>query len=517
MTLAVWSWIFLILYIGLMLGIGVIATRRVRSADDFATARASYGPLFLAFAFAATTASGATFIGGPGLAYELGTPTIWGHVLYPLGVYGGVFCCIRLVRNAGHAFGSRSIPEYLGERYDSELMRILVSLFSLLLLFYLAGQLVSGLVMFEMLLGLPQAWALGITASVLLVYVVLGGAHADIMTDGVQGVVMLSVAALIVGLFVGGVGVDGGLAGIVSTLRQADENLVGWLNPQTALYHSWWSIVAIFLAHVPLGMLPHLGNKVWALKTDRDRWRFVWYALGFGLLLALIGLSGLHARALLGDDLGNGNLALPALFIELFPTWLAALVGVGILAAIMSTADGLVVSSSQILANDLYRLTFVPRMKRKPSEADVDARVLQISRVGTAVTMLLCTAMAWLLLDVNTAIIVWMGNGGLMAAFAGPLLLGALWNGVTRAGALAGLITGLAVFAITYMGAIRPEWFPDGSSLQIAASWLQGEKPNPWSCASMGEIASVLATWAVSRLTRPLPPEHLARLFRRPE
>ena len=513
MDLASWSWIFLVLYIGLMLGIGVLAQRKVKSADDFATARAGYGPLFLAFAFAATTASGATFIGLPGIGYEMGMASIWSHVLYPLGVYVGVFCCIRLIRNAGHAFGSRSIPEYLGERYQSELMRILVSLFSLLLLFYLAGQLVSGLVMFELLLGLPQLWALAITASVLLVYVVLGGAHADIMTDGVQGFVMLLIAVVIVGMFVSGLGVDGGMSGLIETLRADDPNLVGWLNRESTLYHSWWSVVAVFIAHVPLGMLPHLGNKVWALKSDRDRRRFVWYAMAFGLLMALIGLGGIHARALFGEDLANGNMALPALFIELFPPWLAALVAVGILAAIMSTADGLVVSSSQIVANDIYRLTLVPRLQQQPSEAEVDRRVLLISRVGTIVVMLLCVAMAWALQNTNTAMIVWMGNGGLMAAFAGPLVLGALWNGVTRAGALAGLVVGLAVFAITFTGAHWLEWLAGGEALPAAANWLKRESINPWSCAAMGEIASVIATWSVSKLSRPLPAEHLERLF----
>ena len=60
MSLVVWSWIFLALYIGMMLVFGIIGQRKVTSGDDFATARSSYGPIFLAFAFAATTASGAT-------------------------------------------------------------------------------------------------------------------------------------------------------------------------------------------------------------------------------------------------------------------------------------------------------------------------------------------------------------------------------------------------------------------------------------------------------------------------
>ena len=46
MTIITWSWIFLVGYIGLMVGIGVYAQRKVRHADDFATARGA-GP-FLA-------------------------------------------------------------------------------------------------------------------------------------------------------------------------------------------------------------------------------------------------------------------------------------------------------------------------------------------------------------------------------------------------------------------------------------------------------------------------------------
>ena len=168
MDLATWSWIFMVVYIGGMLAIGVIGQRRVKHADDFATARGSYGPIFLAFAFAATTASGATFLGGPGLGYQWGFASQWGNFLYPIGVYFGVLISMRLIATTGNRFGNRSIPEYLGDRYQSEGIRIMVSIFSLVLFFYLAGQLVSGLVMFEIFLGLPPFWALLITTTVLL-------------------------------------------------------------------------------------------------------------------------------------------------------------------------------------------------------------------------------------------------------------------------------------------------------------------------------------------------------------
>jgi len=516
MTLFTWSWIFLVLYITLMVGIGFYAQRRVKHADDFATARNSYGPVFLAFAFAASTASGATFLGSPALAYEWGFVINWTNVLYPAGVYLGILISMRLIATAGNRFGNRSIPEYLGDRYQSEGVRVLVALLSLVLFFYLAGQLVSGLVMFEIMLGLSPGWALIITTVVLLVYVVLGGAHADILTDGIQGLMMLVLAVIVIVMFAVGYGIDGGFSGMVDSLARQDPDLVAPLNPKTPLFHSWWSIVAILFAHMPLGLLPHLGNKLWALKDTGGQMRFVRLAFLFGLTMGMLGVGGLLARALLGDALyqpgANPNEALPMLFIELFPPWLAALVGIGVLSAIMSTADGLVVSSSQIIANDIYRRSIVPRLKSGLSYDALDSSVLAISRISTVVVLVLTMGMAWALIDTNIAIIVWIGNGGMMAALAGPLVVGALWRGVTRQGAYAGLLGGFLTFAALYLQVLDPGWFDPGV-LHDTVAWLEGEGPNPYSCAALGEFVSVLITVVVSKLTRPLPKAHLDALF----
>ena len=518
MSLVSWSWVFMALYTGAMLWIGYYGSRKVKNSDDFAVARGAYGPVPLAFAFAATTASGATFLGSPGLGYEWGFASQWGNFLYPIGVYTGVLICMRLIATAGNRFGNRSIPEYLGDRYQSDGIRIMVSVFSLILFFYLAGQLVSGLVMFEVMLGLSPAWALAITTTVLLFYVVMGGAHADIITDSVQGAMMLIIAVVVIILVLIGYNVEGGFSGMVDNLGAQDEDLIKPLNTATALYHSWWSIVAIVIAHVPLGLLPHLGNKLWALKGVDQQRSFIKLAAIFGLTLGFMGAGGLLARAVLGDSLlppdGSPNQSLPLLFIEIFPTWLAALIGVGILAAIMSTADGLVVSSSQIIANDLYRRTFVPRMKQPPSEEVLERRMLTISRVSTIAVLLICTGMAWALIDINVALIVWIGNGGMMAAFAGPLVMGALWSGVTKKGAYWGLAMGFGTFLVLHMQLLNPEWFSAGGTMHGIVGWLYREGPNPYSCAAIGEIISVAATFTASKLTQPLPAAHVEDVFR---
>jgi sodium/proline symporter len=201
---------------------------------------------------------------------------------------------------------------------------------------------------------------------------------------------------------------------------------------------------------------------------------------------------------------------LPALFIALFPSWLAALIGIGILSAVMSTADGLVVSSSQIFANDIYRRSIVPRFLPHLTGEQIDRRVLGISRWSTLLVLVLCAFMAWSLANLNIALLVWIGAGGMMAAFAGPLVVGALWRRVTRAGAYAGLVGGMTAFVILHSGVLEPAWF---GPFRGVGEWLRMEAPNPYSCAALGELVSVGATWAVSQVTQPLPDTHVRRIF----
>jgi len=512
MGLYTWSWLFLLGYVAVMVGFGVLGSRRVADADDFATARGGYGPFLLALAFASTAASGATFLGLPGLTYSYGLSTLWIAFLYPFGIYLGVLISQRTIARYGNLAGARSIPEYLGERYQSEGLRISAAVFSLILLFYLAGQLVAGLVMFEMMLGLPKIGALAITTIVLLGYITLGGAHADILTDGAQGLLMVLLALLILVMFLQGVG-SGGLASLLDNLRSQDPLFVQNFHPSTAITASVWAYASLVIAHIPLGLLPHIGNKLWALKDERSQSRFLIMAFTFGLILPAITLGGALARGVLGDSLlaaggGGANTALPALFIEIFPTWIAALLGVGILSAVMSTADGLVISTSQVFANDIYRRSIAPRLHPDEDEAALDRNVLVISRVVTALTLMGSATLAWFVIDMNVVLLVWVGVGGFIAALMGPLVVGSIWRGVTRAGALAGFWTGAVLFILIHAEIISGEWLA-GTSLEAFGAWFAFNAASPYSAATLAGLTAVAVMVLVSRWSMPLSEAHL--------
>ena len=516
MSLAAYSWISLFFYIGLMIVCGVIGQRRVQTADDYATARGGYGPIFLALAFTSTAASGATFLGMPALAYHFGVSNLWFMFMYPLGLYTGVLICQHAIAHAGTSFGARSIPEYLGEKYQSEAIRIITSVYTLVLLFYLAGQLVSGLVMFETMLGLPLPVALGITTAVLAGYVVMGGAHADVFTDGVQGFLMLLLAIAVLIMFLVGFGVDGGLSTVLTRVEALDSNNVLTFNPRSPITANAWHAAAIFISFVPLGLLPHVGNKLWALKEESQRTRFIAASFVFGLILPCMALGGILGRAVLGDDLlgGAANDVVPRLFIELMPAWLAAVFGVGILAAVMSTADGVVVTMGQIFANDLYRLTYAPKYQQDRSAEEIDVIALRIGRIATFVVLLAAAGVAWLGQDFNIVLFSAIGFGGMSAAFAGPLILGILWNGVTRVGAFAGFFAGAFIFIGVVSGLVTAVGSPEGIVYTVTA-WLESESGNSFSIASVGGITGCIVTYAVSRVTPGYSREHLERFVAR--
>jgi Na+/proline symporter len=431
-------------------------------------------------------------------------------------VYIGIIVCLKGIRKAGDSFGNRSIPEYLGDRFESDTLRVLVAIFSMLLLFYLAGQLLAGAVMFNEMMGVDVMTALLLTSTIIILYLLMGGAHADILTDGVQGALMLLLAVFVGYMFLTGFGVVGGYSGMVETLEALDPDLVKTLHPTHPVLNSWWDVFAVFVAHAPLGLLPHIGNKLWALKGNRDQVKFVIFAFAFGMILPCLALGGLVARAVLGDSLlaegASANYAIPALFIATLPAWLAALIGAGVLAAIMSTADGLVLSTSQIFANDIYRRTIVPRLKVQPSDEDVDSMALKLSRIAMALVMVGSVWLAWEFQGMNVALLIVSGVGGMLGAICGPIYAGILWRGATKEGAIFGFLAGGIVFIVLKAQLLPSIWF-ESTLVEVPAMWLLSQHSNAFSCSTIGALSSVTGVVIVSLFTQRPSDKHLARLF----
>ena len=64
-------------------------------------------------------------------------------------------------------------------------------------------------------------------------------------------------------MFLTGFGVEeGGLDAVFARLEALDPQLVKPIHETHSLFDSYWDFLTIFIAHLPLGLLRHIGNKL---------------------------------------------------------------------------------------------------------------------------------------------------------------------------------------------------------------------------------------------------------------
>jgi Na+/proline symporter len=113
----------------------------------------------------------------------------------------------------------------------------------------------------------------------------------------------------------------------------------------------------------------------------------------------------------------------------------------------------------------------------------------------------------------NVVLLMWSGVGGFVAALMGPLVVGSLWWGVTRTGAISGFWAGALTFVLIRGQFLQGQWLA-GSALERFGAWFDFYATNPYSAATFGAALSVLTTVVVSRFTAPLPAAHIDQLRR---
>ncbi len=501
-----WGWLFLGGYVVLLSVLGYLGYRRVqrgtggRSAqDEYATARGGFGFLALALAYAATMASGATFMSIPGMAYDMGFKVGYFAILYTPAIFGGMLLVARASKKISDRFGSQSVPDYLGDRFDSRGIRIVSAVISLFLIFYAMAQISATGWLFEVILGVDYGLGIWAGGGLLLVYLAAGGSHADIMTDAVQGAIMVGITVLVLFMFVTGWGLDGGMSAVNAALEPVQQ----WsthTSPDNPIFTGWWAIALLFIAHIGFTAQPHLGNKFFAIKSNRYIRRFMLSAAVIGTILPLMFLGGVLASAQ-GIQVANPDATIPLLFVQNLPPIMAAFLGIAILSAVISTADGLVIAISQVFANDIYRKSYVPWRGGDPDSEAVQQRALRISRLSTIGIVLVAVA-GVITPPEYLVVLLWTGIGGIISAYAAPYLVGTVWRRTTAPAVYAAIFTGFAVFFALHLG---PQF-----------GLFEGVWPfnqNPYASTGIGFTASTAVTLLGSLVTEPPAEDHLDTVF----
>ena len=331
-----------------------------------------------------------------------------------------------------------TLTDFLRARYRSDAVVVLCSL--ALLVFFMAAmlaQFIGGARLFQAVTGYPYIVGLALFGLTVILYTAVGGFRAVVLTDAIQGMVMVFASVVVL---VAVVNAGGGMERCVATLKAIDPGLITPTGPGDAVPQpmilSFWVLVGLGI----LG-LPQTSQKCMGYKDSRSMHdAMIMGTLIIGFLLLCVHLAGTLGRAVI-PDLPAGDLAMPTLIMKLLSPFWAGVFIAGPLAAIMSTVDSMLLLASAAIIKDLY----IHYGLKGDASRMTPARLQTMSLVCTAVIGLIVFAAAIEPPD----LLVWINLfafGGLEAVFLWPIILGLYWKEANASGAVASIVAGVACF-----------------------------------------------------------------------
>jgi SSS family solute:Na+ symporter/sodium/pantothenate symporter len=413
--------------------------RRDASPADHFLANRELGTFVLFLTMYATAYSGNSLLGYPGEAYRRGFSWIMatGFMLAIVVLFHGLAPRLRPLA-ARHGFvspGDWIAFRFRGESGAVRLRTAVGAAMTLALLNFLLAQLVAmGHVAAQLSGGLLPYWA-GVVglAGAILAYETLGGMRAVAWTDALQGILMLVGLSALLGWVLSEAG---GFSALTRDIRAARPEAVavpGWRECAN------WASSTILMGFGSV-VYPQAIQRIYAAADGRTLRRSL--ALMSFMPLATTAVVTFVGLAAIPRFPGLGELEADTVMPRLLEQWanqgpgaalLATLVFLGALAAIMSTADSVLLSLGSVIAQDLFGGS-----AHDPSTTRVGKRVAMLSMAALAALALEPRRTLWGLIELKMDVLI---------QCAPAFLLGLHWPGLRASGALAGFAAGTAIAA----------------------------------------------------------------------
>ncbi|MEN8777169.1 MAG: sodium:solute symporter family protein [Polaribacter sp.] len=540
MSIQIWTWILVGITFTLYIGIAIWS--RAGSTKEFYVAGGGVSPLANGLATAADWMSAASFISMAGLISFNG----YDGSVYLMGWTGGYVLLALLLAPYLRKFGKFTVPDFIGDRYYSNVARSVAVFCALLVSFtYVAGQMRGVGLVFSRFLEVDINTGVIIGMIIVLFYAVLGGMKGITYTQVAQYCVLIfafMVPAIFISIQMTGNPIPQlGFGG-------ADENGVYLLDKLDRLHRELGfaeytsgskSTLDVFLITAALMFgtagLPHVIVRFFTVKKVADARKSAGWAL---LLIAILYTTApaisLFSRTNLIETVSNEKYEnLPEWFsnwektglikfedknkdgrvqylananknelivdkdimvlanpeIAQLPNWVIALVAAGALAAALSTAAGLLLVISASVSHDLIKKMINPNITEKGEL--IAARLSAVVAVGVAGYF-----------GINppdfVAATVALAFGLAAASFFPAIILGIFDKRMNKEGAILGMIIGILLM-LFYMLKFKFDWFGGGSK----EDWWFGVSPEGFGTVAM--FVNFIISMIVSRFTATPP------------
>ncbi|MBU0764250.1 MAG: sodium/proline symporter [Bacteroidetes bacterium] len=442
--------VVMVAYISLLILWGIYQGRKVKNSTDYAIAGRKLPGWAAALSERATGESSWALLGLPGAAYATGLTELWTAIGCVAGIVIAWVLLAWRLRDAAEKHDVSTFTEFIAKKHGTagKWIRIVGSSTIIFFFFlYVGAQFIGGgKTLHTMFNGLDPKVGMLITAAVIVPYTIYGGFMSVVWTDVIQAIVMI--VTLVAGPIVGIVYISGHpelfaqtIGGALSSAGPEYTNFIGAAKGFAAGLvivggFSW------FFGY--LGGQPQLSMRFMAIKDKRQAKK----ARNIGVAWTIIAYIGALCIGWIGialfgpDGLTDREFVMPSVILRLFPPVIAAVLITGAIAAMISTADSLLILSATELTENIVN----PALKEKKAK-----KSLLRSRLITALLAVVALGVAFIApsdLIFNLVSYVWAGVGG---TFSVVILFTLFWKRYHGRAALATIIAGM-LFTILWIG-----------------------------------------------------------------
>ncbi|BAS25930.1 sodium:solute symporter family protein [Limnochorda pilosa] len=447
-----WVWTFVGAYWLYCIYWGIKGALQAKTASGYMIAGRQLPMWIFILAATATSFSGWTFVGHPGLIWKDGMAYAFASFyVLTIPITGAFFAKRQWL--LGKRYGFITPGDMYSYYYGTEAMRVLVVVVAFLYsAFYSAVQLLASGSLFHWVTGIPVMEGAMLLAAIVVFYVAAGGLRSIAAVDALQAILLVA-GIITLGAFV--LDALGGWAVFSSQLRTVEARYlqIPAVMKVTAGEQIWTGTMILTYMFSLMGIQSSPAFTMWSFSNKNPR-PFPWqqtfastFVVGFALFF-FTAIQGMGGRLVGADVLGIRTDAdlVPALMTRYLPPIALAFVTIGALAAMQSTASPYIGTGSTILSRDVYFRYIRPNAGHR--EQIWTARVFAVIIVVVAFVIAVTNQSALVML------------GGLATAFGTLMylpLLGVVYGlRVTGLGTVLGLIAGIAAVFLTDI--LVPGW-----------------------------------------------------------
>ncbi len=335
----------IIIYLVCMIGIGiyVFLRRQTSSIDGFFVANRSGNTPLILGSLCATVIGASVVVMMAGLGYGWGLPGAWWLLIGAVGLLVLGLFFAKKVRQVG----LYTLPELVEKQYGAAAGLAASVLIIIGWTGIIAAQILAAGAILGAILPYDDSLLMAIAAGVFVLYTVLGGQYSVIRTDIAQFIILVIGILIALGYVLVKVNDEGGL-----TANLPDYYFSFPVNEK----FDWEKIITWLIL---FGSTYVVGPDIYArLFSARDGQTAKKSALIAAIIIIpiafVIVLIGMGVMALGLDIGGKWDNVFPTVISDILPTGVGGLVAVGLLAAIMSSADTLLLTTSTIISQDIY-------------------------------------------------------------------------------------------------------------------------------------------------------------------